>query len=300
MAATDTLAPAPPVPGAAARPARSEREFAFRDEDFAFLARLVTERSGIMLPDHKRHLVYGRLARRLRALGLRTFAEYCDLVSGPGGAQELIALVNAITTNLTNFFREQHHFDHLARVAVPEWVGRGDGRRLRLWSAGCSSGEEPYSMAMAVHGALPEPGRWDLRILATDLATDKVAAGRAGVYPAAALERIPAAYRNRYVRLRDDHGEAQAVMSDDLRALVTFKALNLLGPWPMRGPFDAIFCRNVVIYFDKPTQRALFDRLADLMRPGAYLYVGHSETLFNVTDRFTLVGRTIYRRGDRG
>ena len=280
--------------GAARPDARpSPGDVALTDTDFAAIVQLVRVSSGIALGENKRDLVYGRLRRRLRSLGLASFAAYRALLEGPQGQAEMVRMVNAITTNLTGFFREPHHFDHLAQEVLPRLRTARDGQRLRIWSAGCSSGEEPYSIAMTLRAAMPELGRWDARILATDIDTDMVAHGSAGLYDAARARAIPPLHRRGATQGLPD---GRVGMSEDLRALIVFKALNLLGAWPMSGPFDAIFCRNVVIYFDKPTQRTLFDRFADMLAPGGHLYIGHSESLFRVSDRFIHLGRTIYRK----
>jgi chemotaxis protein methyltransferase CheR len=271
-------------------PHDEEREFAFDESEFRFLADLAHRHTGIVLGDHKRDMVYGRLARRLRALGLPDFAAYCELVQSDHGHEELGNLVNAITTNLTSFFREGHHFEHLHNTVLAP-IADGPKRRIRIWSAGCSSGMEPYSIAMTLRGALPANKGWDARILATDIDTNMLATGRTGDYPASEYDRIPARYR----QCAHVNGE-RVQMSDDIRSLITFNPLNLLHDWPMRGPFDVIFCRNVVIYFDKPTQKTLFNRMADLLQPNGWLYIGHSENLNNVCPRFAMQGRTIYRR----
>lgn len=267
-----------------------EREFTFRDNDFKFLSKLVHDQVGIVLGDHKKDMVYGRLARRLRQLDIPQFSEYCDLLTGPKGDAELGHLVNAITTNLTSFFRESHHFEHLAKdVLAP--MAMQPSKRLRIWSAGCSSGAEPYSIAMTVRKALPNIGSWDARILATDIDTNMLDIGRRGEYAPEQYDKIPQPYRD--LAQREEHA---LIMADSLRRLITFNQLNLLEKWPIKGPFDAIFCRNVLIYFDKDTQRTLFNRYADLLKPDGWLYIGHSENLFNVCDRFKLVGRTIYKK----
>lgn len=270
------------------------REFAFSDRDFAFLAATANRLTGIVLGAHKRDLIYGRLVRRLRVLKLNSFAEYCELLGTPEGEAEVGMMVNAITTNLTSFFREKHHFEHLGNVLKGMAKKPAGGkRRLRIWSSASSSGEEPYSIAMTVLGAVSDIAHWDARILATDIDTDMVTRGQAGIYDTRRADGIPPAYANRFV----DAGEGDTiVMSDALRRLITFKPLNLLHDWPMKGPFDIVFCRNVVIYFDKPTQARLFDRIADIMAPESWLYIGHSESLFKVTDRFELAGKTVYRR----
>ena len=273
---------------------RTDREFAFDDRDFRDLAKLVRAQTGIVLSDAKRELVYGRLARRLRALGLESFSAYRSLLAGPEGPLEMGRMINAVTTNLTSFFREPHHFEFLAaNVLKPAQAAGARPKRLRIWSAGCSSGEEPYSIAMTLRATIADLDRWDALILATDIDTDMVASGAEGIYAEGRDDGVPNAYRSRFVERLPD---GRAAMSDTLRSLIRFKQLNLMEDWPMRGPFDVIFCRNVVIYFDKPTQSRLFDRFADLLTPDGWLIVGHSESLFRVTERFKPVGRTIYQR----
>lgn len=271
-----------------------EREFSFSDKEFRFLAELANKRTGIVLAEHKKDMVYSRLVRRLRALGLRSFAEYCELMQGEQGQEEIGNLVNAITTNLTSFFREKHHFEHLRDTVLAPLAARPPSpKRLRIWSAGCSAGMEPYSLAMTVKSAFKDLQNWDAKILATDIDTNMLKTGSEGEYDAGQYENIPPAFRGDVARA----GNGDRIrMSDELKRLLAFKHLNLLESWPMKGPFDAVFCRNVVIYFDKPTQARLFNRIADLIVPGGWLYIGHSENLFKVCDRFELVGRTIYRK----
>ena len=272
-----------------------DTEYALQDGDFRKITKLVMDTAGIVLSEKKRAFIHGRLGRRLRILGLADFTEYCRLLESADGEAERHNLINAVTTNHTNFFREPHHFDYLDKTVLPslaEARGTGPGR-LRIWSAGCSTGEEPYTIAMTLRGHQPSLSGWDVKILATDLDTNVVAHAAAGVYEADRIESIPAACRKRFMTERPD---GHAVMNDELRSLIMFAPLNLLESWPMRGPFDVIFCRNVVIYFDKPTQSRLFDRYADMLKPDGWLFVGHSETLMNVTSRFKMVGRTIYRR----
>lgn len=264
--------------------------------EFSAIAALLYQEAGIALSPAKRDLVQGRLARRLRALGCADFSTYLDLVQGADGLAERRQMINALTTNLTGFFREQHHFDYLGGEILPQ-LGRlrdGPRRRLRIWSAGCSSGEEPYSIAMILHSRMPNIDSWDAKILATDIDTEMVATGQAGRYDAGRVQRVPGDLRRRY--MVPVAGSEAFEVSESLRSLIAFRPLNLLGHWPMQGPFDVIFCRNVVIYFDKPTQRRLFNRYADMLAPGGWLFIGHSESLFHVCDRFEHLGRTIYRR----
>ncbi|MBL8699065.1 MAG: protein-glutamate O-methyltransferase [Alphaproteobacteria bacterium] len=275
--------------------AAKQTEFTLSDSDFNKISAFVRTRTGIVLSERKRDLVYSRLVRRLRALRLDSFAAYCDYLEGPDGDQEHGSLINAITTNLTGFFREAHHFEHLAEnVLKPLVRERANGqRRIRIWSSAASTGEEPYSIAMVLRSVVPETGGWDAKILATDIDTDVIAHGKAGRYGADAVERMPEPYRSRYVG-PEQGGRVQ--IDQRVRNLITFKQLNLMDDWPMRGPFDVIFCRNVVIYFDKQEKCVLFDRMAELLQPNGWLYIGHSENLLGITDRFQLQGRTIYRR----
>lgn len=268
------------------------------DREFDFLRRAVKRHTGIALADYKRNMLYRRISKRMRALDLDEVKTYCEILSGPDAAAEIPLFINVVTTNKTSFFREDHHFEHLARLALPKLVDEANkrgSRRLRIWSAGCSSGEEPYSVAMILHDGLNGSGKWDAKILATDIDTDMVENGRQGLYPADAIQSVPAPLRSRYSEpVAGD--ESQVRMAAAIRSSIVFKPLNLLGNWPMARPFDIIFCRNVVIYFDKPTQRVLFDRYANILRAGSYLYIGHSESLYGITERFRPVGQSIYQK----
>jgi chemotaxis protein methyltransferase CheR len=281
----------------AATPAPSaDFEFPFTQTDFKAIAGIVYEHSGIVLGGHKRDMVYSRLARRLRALRLGSFREYCELLDGKGGEDEIGSLINAITTNLTKFFREAHHFDHLQNTALAEiWQAALAGKpRVRIWSAACSTGEEPYSIGMTALASRKAEGRdWDCRILATDLDTAVLNKAQAGRYPASALEDIPAPMRE--LSFEREAGGGLRV-DPAVQELITFKQLNLLGPWPMKGPFDVIFCRNVMIYFDAPTKAKLVERLHGMLKAGGWLYVGHSESLLDQYHHFQLGGHTIYQK----
>jgi len=270
------------------------RDFVLSDAEFDQVRSLVYARAGISLSDAKRELVYGRLVRRLRALQLDSFAEYLALID-QGHPEEMQQFINAITTNLTSFFREPHHFEYLAQQIVPDLVGANAARRrIRIWSSACSTGEEPYSIAMALRDCASAWAGYDIRILATDLDTNCVAHARRGVYASERVRDLPQSLVQRWF---DPGPQPDTVkVKPEVAAMVSFGQLNLMDPWPIKGPLDIIFCRNVVIYFDKETHRKLFDRMADLQREGSYLLLGHSETLFRVTTRYELVGRTIYRR----
>ncbi len=288
--------PSPPV---AVVPGR--REFNFERSHFDFIASLLYRLAGIHLAPHKIEMMYSRLARRLRELGLKDFDTYCARLESEQDDDEVRFLVNALTTNLTSFFREQHHFDHLGKVLLPQ-VREAQARnaasrpRLRIWSAGCSSGPEPYTMAMVLASTIPDIKRWDAKILATDIDTHMVDTARRGIYPEESIKTIPPELRNRFTRRITDDGDPAISMADELRHLITFKPLNLLEPWPMRGPFDAIFCRNVLIYFDRSGRTTVIEKFAELLPHDAFLYLGHSESLYGVSGSFLQVGGTIYRR----
>lgn len=273
------------------------QEFNLTGADFRFIRELVAERTGIMLSENKRGLVYGRLSRRLRELGMQKFRDYCDLLQS-GDDEEMVNFVNAITTNLTSFFRENHHFEFLGKELLPRLINQkmkeNSDRRLRIWSAGCSTGEEPYSIAMVLKEVLGDNPNWDVKILATDLDTKVLAKASSGIYDQSRVEGLSKTRLRNWVKRGSGENEGNVLMSRKLRNLITFKQLNLMEEWPIKGPFDLIFCRNVVIYFNKPTQQILFDRYADLLADDGHLFLGHSETMFQKTDRFKLIGKTIY------
>lgn len=271
-----------------------EGEFPMTAEDFAAIAALVRDEAGIHLGQGKSTLVYSRLARRLRALGLPRFEDYVALVRAPGNADERSRMVAALTTNFTRFFREGHHFDHMRTQALPPLLaGLRRGGRLRIWSAGCSTGQEPYTIAMNLLEAMPDAPRHDARILATDINRDMLAQASRGIYDETALAEAPASARERWF----DRTPEEFRVRDEVRRLVSFRLLNLMQPdWPMRGRFDIIFCRNVAIYFDEETQSRLWTRLACALAPGGHLYIGHSERLTGpAAAAFTVVGVTTYR-----
>jgi chemotaxis protein methyltransferase CheR len=269
-----------------------DREFGFSDADFRGLAKVAYDFAGIALSDNKRNLIYSRLSRRLRALGLGSFRDYRDYLAET--ESELEHFINAISTNLTRFFREPHHFDHLREaVAMPYARLGARAGRMRIWSAGCSTGEEPYTIAVVLANEIRELARQDVRILATDIDTAVIAKGIAAEYPVNSTEEVPKIYRE-YFKAGSEGGDL--VMRDDIRSLIRFGRLNLMERWPFRGKFDAIFCRNVMIYFDNPTKAQIIDRFVDQLNPGGFLYIGHSESLMGSQRGLQLVGRTVYRR----
>lgn len=258
----------------AAGPGIVEGEFLLTASDFKTIAQIVHAHAGIYLPEGKAALVYSRLAKRLRSLGLRNFREYCKLVQTAEGVDERQAMAAALTTNVTRFMREPHHFEHLEQEVMPHLTRRARaGGRVRLWSAACSNGQEPYSIAITVLSAMPEACDLDVKILATDIDPNMIAEGKAGIYNDDALSALPLHHRRRWF---EKTAEGWSVAAE-LRQLVAFRELNLVGPWPMKGRFDVIFCRNVVIYFDDETQERIWERFVPALNPGGVLYIGHSE-----------------------
>lgn len=288
----EPLRKAPSATSSAVQPEAFGGDFRMTDAEFDRVAAKVREVAGIVLKPHKRQMIYTRLSRRLRALGLTSFTEYLDLLEGPRSGDELVEFSNAITTNLTSFFREAHHFVHL-QTEVLEPLRQEGPRRIRIWSAGCSTGEEPYSIALTARasGGLG-PGA-DFRILATDLDTRVLASAAAGVYPETRAADIPSELRANAV-LRRPGGKVE--IGAAVRAMIAFRRLNLLHAWPFRGPFQAIFCRNVLIYFDAETKARLVNRLAEVLAEDGVLYLGHSESLLGEHPLLRSEGRTIYRR----
>ncbi len=272
-------------------------EFPMTVEDFRQISSMVRADSGISLQESKATLVYSRLAKRLRTLGMDNFAAFCALVAGPDGAEERQTMLAALTTNVTRFFREPHHFDHLRTTLLPRLAEHARaGGRIRIWSSACSNGQEPYSIAMTLLQVLPDAPRLDVRILATDIDPNMIAAAQAGIYDSTVLAAVPADLRRRWFTPTADTQDAFAV-ADDLRALVRFRPLNLIGAWPIRGKFQAIFCRNVMIYFEADTQSAIWARMVPLLEPDGALYIGHSERVAGpATKHLRGDGITTYRR----
>lgn len=266
-------------------------DLSLSDDDLRFLARIVHEKSGIVIRDNKSAMTRGRLVRRVKALGLTSIADYISLLRGPAQEREMPELLNAVTTNHTSFFRERHHFDQLAEEVLPALLAKNPNR-LRIWSSASSSGEEPYSIAAILHRALRSFPSCDARILATDLDTEIVARAQAAEYANDVIERAPSDLAP--LLGATPSREGHQVISPALRKLVTCRQLNLLDPWPFKGPFDVIFCRNVMIYFDQPTKRDLVNRFADMLSPNGTLFIGHSESLGPNHARLRITGRTAY------
>ncbi len=254
------------------------------DRDFQIIAKFMYRETGIVLNESKRAMVVSRLTRRLRELGLTSFCDYCELIQSRWGSDERARLICSLTTNVTHFFREPSHFDDLRANVFPELLERAQaGQRVRLWSAGCSTGQEVYSLGVSLLAVCPTAADLDIRILGTDIDPEVVKTARAGVYTKSQLDQMPAEGR-RFFRLDNDIS-VKVTAGAELKRLVAFRVLNLLHDWPVKGPFDVIMCRNVTIYFDRPTQQRLWHRFSRLIPEGGRLYVGHSE--FRVEDAGT-------------
>ncbi|MCB9831047.1 MAG: protein-glutamate O-methyltransferase CheR [Planctomycetes bacterium] len=266
-------------------------------KQFDFIRKMITTETGIVLGEHKLDMVSNRLRRRLKELRLGDFDAYCNLLRDPLSG-ELMECINAVTTNVTALFREPAHFDYLKSTVFPFMceLARKD-RKLRMWSAGCSIGMEPYSIAITAHEHFGgELGRWDFKLLATDLDSKCVSQGASGIYASELVDGLSAERRARWFKDGSGARGHLTKASQELRRLITFNQLNLMGSWPMKQKFQAIFCRNVMIYFDRETQRRLVDRYAQQLVDGGYLFIGHSETLSDISTRFKLVSQTTYRK----
>jgi chemotaxis protein methyltransferase CheR len=275
----------------------TDGEFPFTWTDFRKIAELVHSEAGIVLTETKANLVYSRLAKRLRAIGLRSFRDYCALIQGIDGSDERQAMIAAMTTNVTRFFRENHHFEYLQAHILPGLLESArKGGRVRSWSAGSSSGEEAYSIALTILTVLPEAVDLDVRILATDIDPEMLRRGAAGIYPLRQLGDVPAEMKRVWFQPVAHSGGSELEAGPALRSLVSFRELNLLRDWPMKGKFEIVFCRNVMIYFDDKTQNAVWERFADILQPGGTLCIGHSERIAMGAYPFELKGQTIYRR----
>ena len=269
------------------------------DQLFEKFSRLVYQECGINLTSGKKELLQARLNKRLRATGIASYREYYDHITSPNNNGEIVQFLDCISTNLTFFFREPKHFEFLERNALPKLIqSKTEERslRIRIWSAGCSTGEEPYSLAMCVLAQLQDPEKWDFKILATDISTRVLQVGINGVYPRDKVSKIPHNFQKMYFhKQRMQNGEGFEA-SRKLKDIITFRRLNLKENYPFSGPFDFIFCRNVMIYFDKETQQHLVQKMAGYLSPGGYLMVGHSESLTGLQHGLSYVQPSVYRK----
>ncbi|WLS05639.1 CheR family methyltransferase [Shinella oryzae] len=265
--------------------------------NFDALSRFIYDYSGIKMPITKLTMLEGRLRRRLRATGIPDFNSYCDYLFKHGGIEkEAIFLIDAVTTNKTDFFREPKHFEFMERTGLPEMAAAGH-KRFRLWSAACSIGAEPYTMAMVMQDFIEKTSGMDYRILATDLSTDVLQAARRGVYPRDMIQPVSPEMRRKYVMVSKDAARGEVRVHPRLRATVGFARMNLMdNAYKVGEPMHMIFCRNVLIYFDKPTQAKVLTRLCDCLLPGGFLYVGHSETVTGISLPVRQVANTVFKK----
>jgi chemotaxis protein methyltransferase CheR len=273
------------------------RDLPYTRRDFDCLREIARERTGFVLSEDKFGMLYSRLFRRVRYLGLSSFKEYCKYLEKEEAERELLELANAITTNLTAFFRESHHFRFLSERVFPELMQRNSGSgKVRIWSAGCSTGEEPYSLSIALHESqLLSPG-WDPRVLASDVDSGALALASKGVYPQERVGGMDVSRLHNWFLKGKGRRREFVCVKPEVRSLVDFSRVNLLENWVLPEPMDVIFCRNVIIYFDKSSKIRLLQRFADALKPGGYLFMGYSESLLRLTDRFELVGTTVYKK----
>jgi chemotaxis protein methyltransferase CheR len=273
------------------------QSFDLTDEEFQMFKELIQHETGIFMSTQKKKLVVARLSKRLRALNLNTFTDYYKyIVENPARSSEIDNLINRITTNKTDFFREMHHFEFLRDEAFPVIIQEGErtGKHsLRIWSAGCSSGEEPYSIAITTAEAFKNKWGWDIKILATDLDTEVLRRAAQGTYPTQVIAPVPREYlAKHFTRTGSEY-----TVSNTIKSLVVFRRLNFMDPaFPMKKPFDIIFCRNVIIYFDQPTKVALMSKFHYHLKDDGYMFIGHSESLMGMKDKFSYIKNTVYRK----
>ena len=269
-------------------------DYAISSDEFLRFRKLIYDESGISLGDQKQTLLASRLSKRLRDLGITTFTEYYERVTGDPTKEEFTRMLDLISTNKTDFFREPKHFDFLRERILPEQSGE---KRIRIWSSACSTGEEPYTIAMTLYEGVSNPQQWDFKILASDLSTRVLAKAATGVYDAERVRDVsPELVKRHFLRGRGDC-EGSLKVKSHLASLIQFRRLNLMDErYPIKSPLDLIFCRNVMIYFDRPTQERLVNKFYRYLRPGGYLFIGHSESLQWVEHPFKSLAPTIYQK----
>ena len=275
------------------------QDIVLTDKDFLTISNLVYKHCGINLHDGKKELVRARLSKRLRTGNFRTFSDYIKYVLDDRTGEEFSMLIDVVSTNLTSFFREVQHFEFLQNKLLPEMLDRKQKNRdfkIRTWSAGCSSGEEPYSIAITLLDSVKDRDRWNIKVLATDISTRMLQSAQTGIYDSKRIEPVSPQQKNRYLMMRKENGQKLFEVAPALKNIVFFNYLNLMQDWPIKGPLDFIFCRNVMIYFDKPTQQNLVSRFYDILGPAGTLFTGHSESLTGIKHKFNYVQPTIYSK----
>jgi chemotaxis protein methyltransferase CheR len=268
------------------------------NREFTSLSHFIYEQCGIKMPEAKKTMLEGRLQKRLRSLGMKNFSDYTEYLFSPqGNEQEVVQMIDLVTTNKTDFFREPDHFDYLRDRVLPEWCDKHPNRRLQVWSAGCSTGQEPYTLAMVMHDFACRQSGFDFQILATDISTRVLEQAKKAIYTEAVLEPVPPVMKSKYLMRSKDHQSGLARIVPELRAKLKLRRLNFLDDdFGLREPMDVIFCRNVIIYFDRPTQARLLQKFYGHLRPGGHIFMGHSETLSGLDVPLVSVAPTVYRK----
>jgi len=274
---------------------KQDREFLFTEKDFNYLRKIANEHSGITVSDDKYDMYYARIAKRVRALGLNDFSEYCSYLKN-NEEKEFTNFINSITTNLTSFFREKMHFDYMVSNIIPEFKQKYSGtKKLRVWCAAASTGEEPYTIALTLAEQF-DLKQWDISFLATDIDSNVLATAKQGIYEAQRVANVPPKSRKRWFKNGTGENEGTVRVVKELRDMVSFKRLNLIQEWPLKKKLDLIICRNVFIYFDGPTKEMILERFYDLLVDGGYLILGHSESIHSMSNEYKTMGHTIYKK----
>lgn len=268
------------------------------EEEFKRVSDVIYQHCGINLHDGKKSLVRARLAKRLRESKFKSFSSYINYALSKEGTEEFYTLVDSLSTNLTSFFREKVHFDYLRHDFLPHLIEKKTARnqKIRMWSAGCSSGEEPYSLAITLKEELDKQGNWDIKILASDVSNRMLERARMGIYDQERIAPLTNPQRNRFLTTNRIEGNRVYQVNNELKKMICFRYLNLMESWPFKGPFDAIFCRNVMIYFDRPTQEKLVNRFWDHLGKGGLLCIGHSESLTNTQHKYRYIQPATYMK----
>lgn len=272
------------------------REFPYTRKDFDQLRKIANAHTGIVVNDDKYDMYYARLTKRLRTLGIPSFSQYINYLKA-NEELEFTEFINSITTNLTSFFRENHHFEALRNTIIPHIIRhKSHDKTLRIWSSGCSTGEEPYSIAMVVLEELRKYPGWQAQMLASDIDSNVLETAARGVYGLERVNGLSQEVKKRWFFKGKGRNHGKVRVNPALQKLITFKQINLMHPWPVKDQFDIIFCRNVVIYFDNPTKKKLINRFYQQLLPESYLIMGHSESLQAISDQFLTIGKTMYRK----
>ena len=276
----------------------SHHSVAMTEKDFRLFSKLIEGICGIKMPDIKKHMLESRLRKRLRSLEIHSFREYYDFLTSPEGRRvEMVPMIDAVTTNKTDFFREPAHFAYLTKNVLPELLRTMEGARVRIWSAGCSSGEEPYTLAMVLSDYARDRERFTFSILATDICTSVLETAHRGIYEEDKIAPVPHELRKRYLLRSKDRSRGIIRMAPEIRSLITFRRLNFLDEgYSIRDKMQIIFCRNVLIYFDRPTQEKVINNFCSHLQPGGHLFLGHSETINGLDVPLAQVNSTVYRK----